>query len=328
MKNIIGLDLGTNSIGWAVVTVDDDGITSPNIALGSRIIPMSQDVLGKFDSGVTESQTAKRTSYRGIRRLRERELLRRERLFRVLHVLDFLPPHFSSAIGWDRNDNKTYGKFLENKEPKLAWTTAMDGKNSFIFRKAFDEMLAEFFEKHPEMIADGKKIPMDWTIYYLRHKALTRPISKEELAWIILNFNQKRGYYQLRGEKDVQENGKNEEYVSLKVISVETADEGKGGKMWYDVRLENGWVYRRQSNIPMDDWVEQEKDFIVTTEYDKDGKLKLDDYGEVKRSLRAPGPNDWTLHKKKTESQIIGSHVTVGTFIYNTLLETPGKKIR
>lgn len=58
MKNVLGLDLGTNSIGWAKVFMDDDGKYLHDIKLGSRIIPMSQDILGKFDSGVTESQTA------------------------------------------------------------------------------------------------------------------------------------------------------------------------------------------------------------------------------------------------------------------------------
>lgn len=85
MKTILGLDLGTNSIGWAKVIVDDNENYLRDIQLGSRIIPMSQDVLGKFDKGVTESQTAIRTNFRGIRRLRERTLQRRERLHRVLH---------------------------------------------------------------------------------------------------------------------------------------------------------------------------------------------------------------------------------------------------
>ena len=41
MKKILGLDLGTNSIGWAVVNADDDlnKVTSIEAA-GSRIIPM------------------------------------------------------------------------------------------------------------------------------------------------------------------------------------------------------------------------------------------------------------------------------------------------
>ena len=70
MKTILGLDLGTNSIGWAKVIVDDNENYLRDIQLGIRIIPMSQDVLGKFDKGLKESQTAIRTSFRGIRRLR------------------------------------------------------------------------------------------------------------------------------------------------------------------------------------------------------------------------------------------------------------------
>ncbi len=65
-------------------------------------------------------------------------------------------------------------------------------------------MLSEFKESNPDMFAnDSQKIPYDWTLYYLRKKALHEKISREELAWIILNFNQKRGYYQLRGEDTV-----------------------------------------------------------------------------------------------------------------------------
>jgi CRISPR-associated endonuclease Csn1 len=39
MKKILGLDLGTNSIGWALAEVDDNKKTVRIIAMGSRIIP-------------------------------------------------------------------------------------------------------------------------------------------------------------------------------------------------------------------------------------------------------------------------------------------------
>ena len=44
MKKILGLDLGTNSIGWAVVNANDelDKVTGI-VAAGSRIIPMTAD---------------------------------------------------------------------------------------------------------------------------------------------------------------------------------------------------------------------------------------------------------------------------------------------
>ena len=55
MKTILGLDLGTNAIGWALVKQDADERIGKIIGSGSRIIPMSQDILGKFDSGVSIS---------------------------------------------------------------------------------------------------------------------------------------------------------------------------------------------------------------------------------------------------------------------------------
>ena len=182
MKNVLGLDLGTNSIGWALVQMPDEENGRPNIRLGSRIIPMCQDVLSIFEKGVTTSQTQERTTFRQLRRIRERYLLRRERLFRVLHVLGFLPPHFDAALGWDRTNGTTYGKFLRHDEPKIAWRRDPAGKHRFLFMDAFGEMLGDFQKHQPQLVADGKQIPLDWTLYYLRHKALQAPVSRQELA--------------------------------------------------------------------------------------------------------------------------------------------------
>ena len=120
MKKILGLDLGTNSIGWAIIEKEDN--KGRIIKSGSRIIPMDAATLGDFASGNTKSQTAERTSKRTARRMRERFLLRRERLHRLLHLLGFLPKHYEERIGWDLdNDRKHYGTFLDGEEPKIAW---------------------------------------------------------------------------------------------------------------------------------------------------------------------------------------------------------------
>src|ERR1700733_5814781 len=108
MAKNLGLDLGTNSIGWALIEQDSEESKGHIIAAGSRILPMSQDILGKFDSGVSISQTAERTGFRGIRRLRERHLLRRERLHRVLHLIGFLPEHYANQIDFE----KRLGQFV------------------------------------------------------------------------------------------------------------------------------------------------------------------------------------------------------------------------
>ena len=324
MKNILGLDIGTNSIGWSVICTEtnENGkevFKGIRIA-GSRIIPMDAAVLGDFDKGNTKSQTSERTTKRLIRRLSERNKLRRERLHRVLAVLDFLPVHYAKQL--DR-----YGKFLANTEPKLAWHLNEEGNYSFLFQTSFEEMLADFRRNKPDLLANSKKIPYDWTIYYLRKKALKEKIGKEELAWILLNFNQKRGYYQLRGEEQEEDNTKREEYFALKVIAVEDSGEKSKGNSWYNVKLENGWVYRRASKIPLD-WVGKVKEFIVTTELEKDHTEKRDKNGNIKRSFRAPKEDDWGLLKAKTEADILESEKTVGAYIYDALLSNPDGKIR
>ena len=324
MKRILGLDLGSNSIGWGLIEQDFQQKEGKIIASGSRIIPMDQGILGDFEKGNTVSQTAERTFYRSTRKLRQRHLLRRERLHRVLHILGFLPTHYDKQIDF----SKRYGKFIGDIEPKIAYN---EGK--FLFMDSFQEMLSDFKSHQPTLFYSKKngeesKIPYDWTIYYLRKKALSQKISKEELAWIILNFNQKRGYYQLRGEEEVENPNKEVTYYSLMVTEVIAEAPNKKGEIWYSIQLENGWVYRRTSKIPLDDWKGKIRDFIVTTELEEDGSIKRDKEGKEKRSFRAPSEDDWNLLKKKTEQDINTSKKTVGTYIYDHLLQNPNEKIK
>lgn len=325
MKRILGLDLGTNSIGWALVkekendneTVNDNMI----IAAGSRIIPMDASIQGDFEKGNSVSQTADRTNARGIRRLLERHKLRRERLNRVLDVIGFLPEHYSAAI-------TRYGKFKDDDGCKIAWKKDNDGKWTFVYNDSFNEMLGDLNLHQPEWLADGKKVPYDWTIYYLRKKALSQPLTKQELAWLLLNFNQKRGYYQLRGEDELSEDkSKLVEYYALKVVGVEDTGEKKGKDTWFNIMLENGMVYRRPAAVAPD-WIGKTKEFIVTTDLEKDGTPKKDKDGNIKRSFRMPKEDDWTLIKKKTENDIDRSGKTVGEYIYDALLANPTQKIR
>lgn len=324
MKKILGLDLGTNSIGWAVVNAQDnlsDGVQINDIvAAGSRIIPMDAAILGNFNKGNSVSQTADRTNFRGVRRLRERFLLRRERLHRVLRVMNFLPEHYL-------NDIDRYGKFINFTEPKIPWKKLLDNKYEFIFKTSFEEMLNEFKEKLPYLVENGKKVPYDWTLYYLRKKALSAKISKEELSWILLNANQKRGYYQLRGEDEEDDKKQLVEFYALKVVDVQDSGDKKGKDTWYNIVLENGWIYRRTSSGPLN-WIGKIKEFIVTTSLDDDGEPKKNQDGEIKRSFRAPKEDDWTLIKKKTETDLENSGKYVGEYIFDTLLNSPVQKIR
>lgn len=123
MSKILGLDIGTNSIGWAIVDTDN----KQKIKAGSRIIPMDEAALGKFEEGKLVSQTAERTRLRGIRRLNERAELRRERLLRVLNVLNFLPEHYAKDIDFENR----LGQFKEGKQPLIAYKPTENGKREF-----------------------------------------------------------------------------------------------------------------------------------------------------------------------------------------------------
>ncbi|MDE3742876.1 type II CRISPR RNA-guided endonuclease Cas9 [Maribacter polysaccharolyticus] len=319
MKRILGLDLGTNSIGWSLIEHEFDKKEGKINDLGVRIIPMSADILGKFDAGQSHSQTAERTGYRGVRRLYQRDNLRRERLHRVLHILGFLPQHYVEHIDFE----KRLGQFKDGKEVKLNYEPNAAGKHEFIFKSSFNEMLGEFKKTHPELfyiksIGKETKVPYDWTLYYLRKKALLQPLTKQELAWIILNFNQKRGYYQLRGE-EIDDN-KDKHFVQLRVKEVVDSGEVIKGKPLFDVFFENGWKYDKQV-VKTEDWIDRTKEFIVT--------IKTLKNGDIKRTYKAvDSEKDWAAIKAKTEQDIERSNKTVGEFIYETLLENPTQKIR
>ncbi len=309
MKRILGLDLGTNSIGWAVIQLDFDKKQGCIDGLNSRIIPMDQAQLSDFNQGNTISQTADRTGYRGTRRLYQRDNLRRERLHRVLNILGFLPEHYKNEIDFETH----FGQF--KNEVMLNYRKKETGEYTFIFNDSFMEMVQNFQSNHQKT-----KIPYDWTLYYLRKKALTQKIRNEELAWIILNFNQKRGYYQLRGEETEENEKKNEKFYALKVIDVKETEDKNAKGTWYKVILENDWIYKRQSKEPLFNWIGKTKEFIITTTIDKEGNPK--------RSFRSPKEDDWNLLKKKTEQEIEKSGKYIGEYIYDALLQNPAQKIR
>lgn len=329
MKNILGLDLGPNSIGWAVIHAETDNkdVLKAVNAAGVRVIPMDEATLDDFNKGNSKSQTAERTRQRSVRRLTERAKLRRARLHRVLSLLHYLPAHYEAAL--DR-----YGNFTAEDGCKLAWTKGEDGEYRFLFEDAFREMIADF-NAHEALAAGSNKIPHDWTLYYLRQKALTSPVSREELAWILLSFNQKRGYYQLREEQeeDSEKKKKTKTYFDEQTVTDirDTGEEYKGLKIFI-VELENGTrgkIFKKEAP----NWKRQKKSILVSVDLDKDGHERHDEQLDgpgyrFKVPTDAEWDTEWALVKQKAEHDIDTAHTTVGCYIYNKLRENPKRKIR
>ncbi|MBI1221826.1 MAG: type II CRISPR RNA-guided endonuclease Cas9 [Bacteroidetes bacterium] len=83
-KKILGLDLGTTSIGWAKVIEGDNPLNSSIDKIGVRVNPLSTDEQTNFEKGKTITINAERTLKRGMRRNLDRYQLRRDNLVEVL----------------------------------------------------------------------------------------------------------------------------------------------------------------------------------------------------------------------------------------------------
>lgn len=91
MKKILGLDLGTNSIGWAVVNeAENENEVSSIVKLGVRVNPLTVDEQRNFEQGKSITTNADRTLKRSARRNLQRYKLRREKLIEILKKENFI----------------------------------------------------------------------------------------------------------------------------------------------------------------------------------------------------------------------------------------------
>jgi CRISPR-associated endonuclease Csn1 len=97
MTKILGLDLGTNSIGWAVV----DDLQNKIVGIGTRIFPMGVENLGEGE-GREISKNAGRTGARGVRRQFFRRRLRKKILLKALSENSMCPIVESDFEDWKK----------------------------------------------------------------------------------------------------------------------------------------------------------------------------------------------------------------------------------
>ncbi len=86
---LLGLDLGTTSIGWAVIACDDQG--RPERIANAGVRRFDAGVLGDIESGRDESRATERRAARGPRRQTWRRQWRLRKVFRLLARHGLLP---------------------------------------------------------------------------------------------------------------------------------------------------------------------------------------------------------------------------------------------
>lgn len=274
-KNILGLDLGTNSIGWALVEIDHENKTVKILGLGSRIIPMDGQEFSKFNAGQkVQSAAGNRTKLHRARITKERYLLRRDRLHLVLNLLEALPQHYKIEIDFEKNGKKC-GQFKDGKEPKMPYlpTKNLDNKYDFYFEESFNEMIEDLQQENPEIKNEKKKrVPKDWTIYFLRNKAMSEKVSLEELAWVLLSYNQKRGTDLSEIENEDEKSDEIKEHLDLKVINVEPKNDVIGN--FFEITLNDS------ENFKYKEYTTEQLTFVNDVK-EVAKILKLDDAGNI-----------------------------------------------
>ena len=85
-KRILGLDTGTNSLGWAVVDQETNG----QYALVDKGTIIFQEGV-KVEKGIESSKAAERTGYRALRRQYFRRRLRKIEVLKVLIKYNLCP---------------------------------------------------------------------------------------------------------------------------------------------------------------------------------------------------------------------------------------------
>jgi len=114
MAKILGLDLGTNSIGWAVVEKN----RNEEFKLLKKGVRIFQEGV-KIEKGNEKSRAAERTDYRSARRIKYRRKLRKIETLKVLSDFGYCP-----KLSIEELDNWRYKKiYPENKHFRDWWLT-------------------------------------------------------------------------------------------------------------------------------------------------------------------------------------------------------------
>ena len=138
MAKILGLDLGTNSIGWAIV--DKDGNDFSLLDKGVRIF--SEGV--KSEKGIESSRAAERTGYRSARKIKYRRKLRKYETLKVLSLNGMCPLSIKEVEEWKKSGFKDYP--LNPEFLKWLRTDEESNINPYYFRDKASKQKSSLYE--------------------------------------------------------------------------------------------------------------------------------------------------------------------------------------
>ncbi len=322
MKKILGLDLGTNSIGWALIDKEGKKI----FGMGSRIIPMGTDKQD-YEKGIGITKNADRRTKRTIRKMNKRYKLRRNKLLYILHELGLLPEQFKF-----KNGIPEATKIQELELLPIPRKREYNEKN----------------QRKDRVYVDGKRVeqePDSILNYGLRVKALDESVEPKELGKILYSFNQLRGY----------SGGNNDEENTKKKKEDDSDDEDEGIKK-YEVIIQKVII---QAVEKSEDTFKSGKNksetlnkfnlTVLDDEAELEGWTKLQNFEEkigqeeeleirIKRNHKTgkitsrefvlPQKTNWRKQMEKTEEHLKQGNLHISQLILQDLQQNKWTKIR
>lgn len=298
-KNILGLDLGTNSIGWALIKQDFQNKQGEIIGMGSRIIPMGAE-LSKFEQGQAQTKNANRRIARGTRKLNKRYKQRRNKLIYILQQLGMLPCQI-----------KLVNEFSDpNRLDKISILPITKNQQQLT---AFD-------------------------LIELRVKALTEKIELEELGKIIYKYNQLRGYSGGNSEPENEENNvdeneekekTNESFVAFsKILYLGPPEE---------ITFKGKKLNKRKITIETEEGIIEAETFLDSLKVNDSLELQVNirraKSGET-ITIKLPNKTSWRKKMENIEKQLadksreIGREYFISELLFDVLKENKWAKIR
>lgn len=120
MKKILGLDLGTTSIGWAYVhEAENENEISSIQKIGVRVNPLTTDEQTNFEKGKPITINADRTLKRGARRTLDRYQLRRSNLIDALAKANIITKDTILAEDGKNTTHSTYALRAKSASEKV-----------------------------------------------------------------------------------------------------------------------------------------------------------------------------------------------------------------
>lgn len=320
-KKILGLDLGTNSIGWALVEQDTKKKEGKILGMGSRIIPMGTDKQD-YEKGVGITKNADRRTKRTIRKMNKRYKLRRNKLLYILHELGILPDQFQFRYKVRDEKGRLTNEYKDGLPPAIN---------------------LQDLELLP--IKKGTLQLNSLQHYQLRANALKKSIGLKELGKVIYSFNQLRGYSggnndedSTKKKKDDENDDENEsakkyEVLTQKVLiqKVELSEskfQGRGknrgqqfNKFDVTILLDDEELEGETELQNLSEKINQEEELEI--------RIRRNKKGETTSVVFAlPQKTNWRKQMEKTEEDLKQGNFHISQLILQDLLQNKWTKIR